>query len=364
MTEEAELLRWRMHAQFAERPSAVAEIARRCAGVQAQDAGAVRLALRARGLTDPAAVQAAYRAGEVVASWLMRGTLHLVPAEEAAGLLALYRERLLRAGARRRRELGLTEELCARALAVAPGLLDPPPSRAELIARLREHGVPVEPTGQAPAHLTAFLAAHGVLCRGADVTPREPGYRPVPPGRDPAVGAPATGRPATGRPVVEEAVAAELARRYLGAFGPAAPADLAAWSGLPVAVARRAFAAVGATELRPGLSALPGSVPPPAGPPLVRLLGGYDNFLLGYRSREPMLDAVWARRINAGGGVIRPALVADGRVLGTWRKAPGELLVEPFEPLPEAVRPGLAAEVEAVGAFLAEPLALRLGDAG
>ncbi|MEU9133721.1 crosslink repair DNA glycosylase YcaQ family protein [Kitasatospora sp. NPDC048540] len=342
MTDDAELLRWRMHAQFADGPSGVAEIARRCAGVQAQDAGAVRLALRARGLRDPAAVQAAYAAGEVVATWLMRGTLHLVPAGDAAGLLALYRDRLLAGGARRRRELGLTEELCARALAVAPGLLDPPPGRAELIAALRAHGVPVEPKGQAPAHLTAFLAAHGVLCRGAEVAPREPGYRPLPAGR--------------------ELTAGDLARGYLRAFGPAALADLAAWSGLPQATARAAFAAAGAVETLPGLSVLPGSAPPPPGPPLVRLLGPYDGYLLGYRSRGLMLDPARAKRINAGGGVVRPALVADGRVLGTWRTARGELLVEPFEVLPRGVRRGLDAEVEAVGGFLGEPLSLRLED--
>ncbi|MFJ1702896.1 winged helix DNA-binding domain-containing protein [Kitasatospora sp. NPDC088346] len=342
MSDDAELLRWRMHAQFGGRPAGVAEAARRCAGVQAQDAGAVRLALRARGVAGPGEVAAAYEAGEVVATWLMRGTLHLVPAGDAAGLVALFRERRLAAGARRRRELGLTEELCARALAVAPALLDPPPSRAALVARLREHGVPVEPAGQAPAHLMAFLAAHGVLCRGADVAPREPGHRPVPPGR--------------------EVTAGDLARGYLRAFGPAGPADLAAWAGLAPVDARRAFEAAGAVETAPGLAVLPGAAPPPSGPPLVRLLGPYDTYLLGYRSRDVMLDPARTKLVNAGGGVVRPVLVADGRVLGTWRRAGGELLVEAFGPLPAAVRAGLAEEAAAVGEFRSEALPLRVAE--
>lgn len=219
-------------------------------------------------------------------------------------------------------------------------MLDPPPSRADLIARLRGHGVPVEPAGQAPAHLTAFLAAHGVLCRGADAAPREPGYRPVPPGREFAV--------------------EELARGYLGAFGPAGPADFAAWAGLAPAVARRAFEAAGAVEVLPGLAALPGAAPPAPGPPLVRLLGPYDTYLLGYRSRELMLDPARTKLINAGGGVVRPALVVDGRVLGTWRRAAGELLVEVFEPLPATVRAGLEEEAGALRAFLCEALPLRV----
>ncbi|MFI6444022.1 winged helix DNA-binding domain-containing protein [Kitasatospora sp. NPDC050543] len=335
--EDADLLRWRMHAQFAGAAHGVAEIARRSAGLQAQDGPAVGPALRARGLRGPEKLRQAYEAGEVVSTWLMRNTLHLVPAQDAGWLLGLFGERNLSAGERRRRELGLTARVCAEALAALPALLDEPRSRADLIAGLRARGVAVEPSGQAPAHLMAYAAAHGVLCRGGEVSPREPGYRPLPAG---------------GRELDGAQALAELARRYAAAFGPAAPADFAAWSGLTRAAARRGFEAAGLTEAAPGLYAAPGAAPPPPGPPLVRLLGPYDTYLLGYRSRDLMLDPSRAARINAGGGVIRPALVVDGRVLGTWRREGVQVLVEPFGRLPSSLRPAVEEEVADVGRFL------------
>ncbi|WP_431681561.1 winged helix DNA-binding domain-containing protein [Kitasatospora sp. KL5] len=341
--DEEELLRRRMQAQFGRPAGRAVAVARESGGVQAQDAGAARLALRVRGVVDPGEPGRALAAGETVVLALMRGTLHLVPAADARWLLGLFAERNLAAAARRRRELGLTEEVCERALELLPGLLDVPRSRAELVRLLNEQGLGIDPEGQAPAHLIGFAAAQGVLCRGADVAPRQPGHVPLP------AGGPAPADPA-----------AELAARYLAAFGPAGPADFAAWSGLPVRAAREAVAASGAVEAGPGLFAAAGAEELPAGPPVVRLLGAFDNYVLGYRDRDAVLRPEFARRINTGGGIVRPALVADGRVLGSWRREKDELVVKPFEPLPGAVREGLAEEAAAVAAFLQVDAGLRV----
>lgn len=289
--DDARLLRWRMHAQLPatappDGPRAVAVAAGRAAGVQAQDEAAARLGLRARGVRSPARVEAAYADGSVVASWLMRGTLHLVPAADLRGLLGVFGARNLAAGARRRRELGLTEEVCARAVEVIPEVLHTPLDRADLIAALIERGVAVDRGGQAPAHLMAYAAARGVLCRSGELAPRRPGYVLLDgPPPEPA----------------GEAELAGLARRHLAAFGPAGAEDLAAWSGLPRALCRRALAGAGLPEVAPGLFADPRSEPA-AGPPHVRLLGAYDGYLLGYRDRALMLDPAYAKRINAGAG--------------------------------------------------------------
>jgi hypothetical protein len=89
---------------------------------------------------------------------------------------------------------------------------------------------------------------------------------------------------------------------------------------------------------------------------VVRLLGRFDDYLLGWRGRDLILDPRFARRIQAGGGWIHPALVVDGRVVGTWRARRAgdrlEVTVEPFGRLPPGVRPGLEAEVADLGRFL------------
>jgi hypothetical protein len=88
----------------------------------------------------------------------------------------------------------------------------------------------------------------------------------------------------------------------------------------------------------------------------VRLLGRFDDYLLGWRGRDLILDPRHARRIQAGGGWIHPAVVVDGRVVGTWRARRAgdrlEVSVEPFGRLPAGSRPGLEAEVADLGRFL------------
>jgi hypothetical protein len=99
----------------------------------------------------------------------------------------------------------------------------------------------------------------------------------------------------------------------------------------------------------------------------VRLLYRFDEYLLGWRGRDLILSPAFAGRIQAGGGWIHPAVVLDGRVVGTWRLTQGgagrlTVAVEPFEPLDAAV-PGLQAEVADLGRFLDAPATLSLAGA-
>ena len=84
---------------------------------------------------------------------------------------------------------------------------------------------------------------------------------------------------------------AELARRYLAGHGPAAPEDLAAWSGLALGRARHAFRLAGdgleEVELDGRPLWMPAGAPVPrssaAAAPVVRLLGRFDDYLLGWK---------------------------------------------------------------------------------
>jgi hypothetical protein len=325
-------------------------------GLQAQDSAAARLALRPRssGLVEADVRRACNQERSVVRTWAMRGTLHLVAAEDAGWLVALLGPVFLAAGRRRRLQLGLDDDRCNRALAALPAVLAGGPlSRAELVRGLAAEGVRIDPDGQAPAHLVAYAAMSGLICRGPDLEGDEPGY---------VLLEDWVGRGGPGDRGPEDALG-ELARRYLAGHGPAAPEDLAAWSGLPAGRARRAFELV-AGELREvelagrRLWAAAGApaARAPSGPPVVRLLGRFDDYLLGWRGRDLVLDPRHARRIQAGGGWIHPAVVVDGRVAGTWRarRAGGRLAVtvEPFGRLPAGTRPGLEAEAADLGRFL------------
>jgi hypothetical protein len=78
----------------------------------------------------------------------------------------------------------------------------------------------------------------------------------------------------------------------------------------------------------------------------VRLLPAWDNFLLAHRDRALTVDPAREVGVMPGGGVLRPSLMVDGHIEGSWRLDRGKPAIEPFaDPLPRAV--AKAAEAEA-----------------
>jgi hypothetical protein len=322
-------------------------------GVQAQDQVAAALALRprSRGLDAQAVWRARDEDRSVVWTWAMRGTLHLVAAADVGWILALLGPIFVAAGRRRRLALGLTDELCERALADLREILAAggPLPRSELVRRLAGRGVAIDPAGQAPAHLVAYAALRGAVCRVGD----EPAYALL----DEWLGAAAPGA------LEPDRALAELTRRYLGAHGPAGAADLAAWSGIGLRRARRGLELV-AGELRavptasgPGWMLAAAPQPSRAARPQVALLGHFDPYLLGYAERDLVLDRRFARRIQAGGGFVQPAVLVDGRVVGTWRRQRSgdrlDVALELFEEeQPEGTASALEREAADVARFL------------
>jgi DNA glycosylase AlkZ-like len=329
----------------------------RVVAVQAQAPGPARLALRPRTVAVTARdVGQACGDGTLVRTWAMRGTLHMLAAGDVRWVNALLGPVFARGGRRRREQLGLDEATCGRAFAVIKQALrgGEPLTRAALIARIREHGIAIDPKTQAPPHLLAYAANSGLICRGPDAAGDEPAYVLL------AEYVPAA------RPMARQDALAELARRYLAGYGPASAADFRAWSGLPAAEAKQGFAAVAgeAAEVTAAgermLVLKDADLCPPAVP--ARLLGHFDALLLGYRDRDLILDPAYARRVQAGGGFIQPTVLVDGKVAGTWsldRRGRKVLaVVIPFGELPPGSREALAAEASDLSHFLGCPVEL------
>ena len=79
----------------------------------------------------------------------------------------------------------------------------------------------------------------------------------------------------------------------------------------------------------------------------MRLLPAFDGILLGHRDRALTVRPEHARAVLPGGGILRPTVLAGGRVEGTWRLQRGTPEVAPFDP----PGPDVAAEVEDVVRF-------------
>ena len=334
----------------------VATVTRAVCALQAQafDAARHQVRVRSAGLTAGAVDRAFEQERSVVRTWLMRGTLHLCAADDLRWLIGVFGPAVNQFGASRRKNLGLDDAVCAQGVAVIrKALAGGPMARRQIRERLVSAGVLQEPVGQTVLHLLYHAAALGIVCSG----PRM--------GRDDSFVLLDDWVPQSHGPEGEAAVA-ELARRYFAAYGPARDADFAAWSGLRVAVIRRAMAAIGSDLVEfpgpiRGLWTLgPAINEPDISRPAVRLLGHFDTFLLGYRRREHLGGAdaeAWIH--DGGGGWIRPVVCVDGWITGGWRleQRPREIEIKvmPFDRISRRADPAIGREVVSIGSFLERP---------
>ncbi|MFD1721942.1 DNA glycosylase AlkZ-like family protein [Amnibacterium endophyticum] len=314
---------------------------RRVLAVQGQDPRGFRLAVRARtagvaaadldaGLTDRRSL---------VVSWLNRGTLHLVAAEDFWWLHALTTPQLAATSLLRLGQEGVTPELAEVGVEVVRREVAEHGSRSrdELRTAVAAAGVPT--SGQALVHVLLAATLRHRLIRG-----------PVDGGDHRMVLAEDWLGPAPDLPP-REVLLARLAERYLAAHGPASPRDLATWAGLPLRDARAGLAAIETVPAGDDLVDLPGRAAPAAPPP--RLLGNFDPLLHGWRSRAAVLGAHDAAVVT--GGIYRSWAMVDGRPVVLWRIEGGRIRIAPFAPLPQRTRVALLADAEAVRAWLALP---------
>jgi hypothetical protein len=324
-------------------------------GVQAQILSAAGLALRARteGLTAARVDRARLSDRSIVLLWAMRGTLHLVAAEDVGWLRDLTVASKPGSSNRRLREMGVGPDQTSRGVRAIERMLDRegPLTRAEIGERLRRRGLPTE--GQTLPHLLWLTAGRASVCFGPD----RDGQRTHVLIRD-WLGAP--------RRMDQDSALAELAVRYLRSHAPATPTDLSSWSGVGVSNATRGWRAiehrlVEVATVRGPMWRLRGREPEaPRGS--VRLLPSFDEYLLGWKDRSPVARPEHWRKIHPGAGWFHPAVVVDGRGVGTWKAVRGpevtRIEVRPFTRLSPPVRLGLRADAEALSGYLGVPTEL------
>lgn len=294
------LARLRLAAQrltVASQTGSAVEAAQAVVGIQAQDVRASRLALRSR----VPGLERADVDGDsgLVRTWTVRGTVHLIAATDLPWLHELTCARNLRFYENlieRRGNLGAAQAVLPAMVEVLAD--DAPLTRAQLLQRLAVRGLP----SLGPRSVNVLMP--WACASGRVIGLPDGSFRPTDP------------PPSVDR---DEALAT-LGRRYLAGYGPANPEDLARWSGLPITACRRALEACGELERVGTLLALPGSLDRPDPEPVAaQLLAAFDTALLGWTSREPLVPAAHHKRVVPGGGIIRAAVLAWGRAVGTWR---------------------------------------------
>ena len=161
---------------------------------------------------------------------------------------------------------------------------------------------------------------------------------------------------ALGAGLDEGAARTELARRWLGAFGPGLVADLQWWAGWTGAQTKAALAALPVTEVdldgQAGVGLADDLEFPVGPPPVASLLPALDPTPMGWQSRAwylgPHAPTLFDRTGNVG-----PTVWWAGRVVGGWaQRAAGEVVYRLLEDIGADGTAAVAAEAAALEAWL------------
>jgi hypothetical protein len=325
------------------------EVVRHLGALQAQDYASALWTIGVRTAScSRADVERAFEERALARSWLMRGTLHVVAAEDLRWMLELLAPRVLAGTAGRRRELGLDAAALKKAERVVVNELRSHAvrTRREIFAALDAREIPSG--DQRGYHILAYLAAERVICFGPH-RGKEPTFVLLDAWLPPA------------RSRLREHALAELAQRYFASHGPATLNDLAGWAGITLTDARAAIAGAAlVAEERDGKRYfLAANAPAPPESPSALLLPGFDEYVLGYKERGDILPEEHSDKIVPGGnGVFQATIVLDGVISGTWRRREQRSRVDvelrPFRKLTAAESKRIAAAEKRYRAFVGE----------
>lgn len=137
------------------------------------------------------------------------------------------------------------------------------------------------------------------------------------------------------QPMAELPARLELARRYFTHFGPATLKDAAYFFGVTQAAVKSWLPHLPLEEMTlDGISYFFIPTPlPKLRPPRCLFLAGFDQLMLGYeKTRSLFLPGEHIRDIFTRSGMVRPAILVDGTVVGWWNLKNRRLKITLFSP--------------------------------
>jgi len=361
-----QVLGWRMRRHLLGRShdGGPVQVARRLGGIQAQVTSAAELAVAVRQPTSrPGVVEQALDDRTLVRTWAMRGTLHLLAADEAAAYLSLLAAAKTWQKGAWQRTFATAEQLAAITEATCAALDGRVLTRDDLVAEVLERTgdeTLSEPLRSGWGAVLKPLAWQGHLCNGPTrdgrVTFTRPdtwlaGWRGLP---------------------EPDAAARTVVRAYLGAHGPASMAAFDQWltRGASKRAALRSWFGELGDELVTvdveGQDLLARAVDVDdlaAATPSrdVRLLPGFDQYVLAPGTGDPQVVPPSRRQnVSKAAGWISPVVVAGGRVVGTWQLDGATVDVALFDEAGPVSHQALDAEAAHLGAFLGTSLTVHV----
>ncbi|MFJ5986383.1 winged helix DNA-binding domain-containing protein [Lentzea sp. NPDC092896] len=330
------------------------DVVRSLGAVQGQDYGQSLWAIGLRTADGRIAdVEEALQAGRVVRTWLMRGTIHYVLAEDVRWMLGLFGARdLARLTPKAWQYHHMTPELMSLArktfveALTGGGCL----TRREMIDLMAGVGIPDD--RQQSYFTFIHLAQEGLVVPGP------------PRGKEQTFVLLDEWAPKQRSLEGDEAMAV-LASRFFGSHGPATLADFANWCGIGVREASRGLEAVKhelVCETFDGKEYwLPPDLTPGSG---AFVLPAYDELVIGYKDRSAFFTRYDEIPISTYNGMFYATIIEDGQIAGLWRRVMKKTSVDvELRPLPGFDVDRLAEHTARFGDFLGLPVRTVVKDA-
>jgi hypothetical protein len=346
----------------------VSAVVRWAGAVQAQDLPGALWALtqRVAPAVTEASVLAAFDAGALIRTHVLRPTWHFAPPEDLRWMLALTGPRVHAACATAYRSQGLDAATRVKADGVLVRSLEGgyAHTRHHLAQALQRAGIATD--GLRLVHLLLSAELEGVICSG----PRAGKHLTYSLLDERIAPTPALQR--------EEALT-RLMSRYFASHGPATIQDAAWWSGLTQRDVREGIALAGDAVVRRVIDEQT-YWSGPADPPSARsrsssrsalatlhLLPCYDEYTVAYRDRTALLHGSTPPSTSAQSALLSQPVMLAGRHVGSWRRtvparpaAPVLVDVQLLERLTKPTRATLTDAVDRYATFLGRPVTLNV----
>ena len=299
-------------------------------------------------------VEAAYNAGDILRTHLMRPTWHLVSSDDISWMLELTApqiKKIMRTNDKR-------YELDAIAYSGCNQLIENVLStrgnftREELVHEFEKEHIRTDENRL--SHILIQAELEGIICSGP-IRKNKLTYSLL------------ADRVPPKRAITRDEALATLAGRYFTSHGPATLRDFTWWSGLTVTDSRKALEMIKTCFLsetigtetfwfsEPSVKARPVN-------PSVHLLPAYDEYLISYANRSAALATVHNKKTISNNGIFRPVIVVNGQVEGLWKRTTVKDLVKletsHFQLHDPEVLQGIKEEATRFGIFLDKKIEL------
>ena len=338
-------------------------ISRTLCGIQAQVMGSAHMAVwaRAHHLRRADIASALNETRSLVKTLCMRRTLHLVPSDEFPVYISALRTSRMAALMRVMSRFGITQkdvELLNGSFVEALG--SGPLTRGELNTAVRPRmNQKIKAWMDRVSSSVSPALTEGLVCYGPD-TGKEVTFVRV-------------DQWLPRQPVITEQEAKRiLFRKYLSTYGPATLNDMAYWSGMPMTEVREIPALLDGELTSVRIGDRSGLVltsqfdelmrKRPAGHS-VRLLPGFDPYLLGHADKTPLLSSEHYKLVYRNQGWISAVVLVDGKIAATWSSTRRARLlsieIQPLAKLSKPIWSLIEKEAEALGSFLEIPVEVK-----